>query len=77
MSTHAELKEQVIQTSLRLIDQSSHGQIQGEDVAVELGIDPNDAMLHSAFHAACDHGDLLCDFSGGMDLPTTVTRPSL
>jgi hypothetical protein len=56
MRTHSDLKQQVIDTSLRLIDESEHGQIEGSDVAEELGMDPEGSALYNAFGEACDQG---------------------
>ena len=76
MASHGDLKQQVIATALRLIDESEHGQIEGADVAQALGIDPSDSALYSAFREACDQGYLRCDFPGGMEIPGMVRRPS-
>jgi hypothetical protein len=62
--SHGELKQQVIETSLRLIDESEHGEVSGEDVAHELGMDPKTPELYDAFRVANDQGSLSCEFPG-------------
>jgi hypothetical protein len=75
MSTHSDMKQQVIDTSLRLIDESERGQIEGSEVAEDLGMDPEDSALYNAFREACDQGYLRCDFPGGMQIPHMIRRP--
>jgi hypothetical protein len=77
MTTHGELREQVIKTSLSMIDESRHGETTGEDVARELGIDITDnearSALYDTFFAVKDTY-LDCSFPGGMVLPYRVRR---
>ena len=67
------LKQQVIETSLRLIGESKDGQASGDDVAHELGVDLQDgsaySSLYKAFRAASDEGQLGCSFPGGHAAP--------
>ena len=76
---HAELKREVIETSLQLIDESERGEITGEQLVQALGIDLNDReavmQLYHALFAAKDEGSLRCDFPGGMGLPYRIRRP--
>jgi hypothetical protein len=75
---HGQLKERAIATSLRLIDESQHGETSGEDVARALGLDlgdqPKVMQLYHALFAAKDEGLLRCDFPGGMGLPYRIRR---
>jgi hypothetical protein len=71
---HAELKADVIATSLRLIDESTPGETTGDTGRLELGLEPNAPGLYDAFFAAKEEGSLRCDFPGGMQLPYRVRR---
>jgi hypothetical protein len=77
---HGELRDQIITTAFRLIEQSEHGQVDGEDVVRELGLDVKAGeagygSLYSAFRSACDEGYLRCEFPGDMELPVMIRRP--
>jgi hypothetical protein len=72
--SHGQLKQDVIATSYRLIDESERGETSGEAVAHELDVDPNDSGIYHAFFAARDEGYLRCDFPGGMRLPYRIRR---
>ncbi len=73
--THGVLRQQVLDASLVLIDQSPHGEVSGEDVANYVGINPSDPQLYHVFKAVDEQGYLRCDFSGGMKLPWAIRRP--
>lgn len=68
-----QLQEQLLDTARRLAADSRTGDVDGEDVARELGCDPNDAALYDAFRVAEHRGELECQaWRGGMGLPAMV-----
>jgi hypothetical protein len=71
----ADLVRQVIETSQRLISASRSGDIEGADVAHELGRDANDIDVYYAFQEAKRQGALDMTFPGGMTLPVLVRLP--
>jgi hypothetical protein len=72
----ADLTEAVTEAALRLISASRTGTIEGVDVARELGRDPDDVDLYSAFKEAVRRGDLEAYFPGGMGMPHLVRLPA-
>lgn len=68
----AELTQEVIDVSTRLIDASREGEIDGKDVAAEL--DKSDIDLYWAFQEAKRQGALKMYFPGGMELPSMIRR---
>ncbi len=77
--THGVLRQEILDASLALIDNSPHGEVSGADVARHIGISLNDqassARLYHAFKAVHDSGYLRCYFPGGMQLPLGIRRP--
>lgn len=71
----ADLTEQVIEVSLRLINESRSGDIEGQDVARE--IDRPSIDLYWAFQEAKRRGVLEMYFPGGMELPYLVRLPAV
>lgn len=71
----ADLVRQVIETSQRLISGSPSGDVEGEDVARELGRDTGDMNVYWAFQEARRQGTLEMYFPGGMALPTLIRLP--
>jgi hypothetical protein len=60
----------VVDTAQRLCASSKTGWVDGEAIAAELGLDPQDSSSsYNAFRAAADQGRLVCDYPGGMELP--------
>lgn len=70
----ADLVEQVVDVSLRLISASRSGEIDGEDVRKE--IDRSEVDLYWAFQEAKRRGTLEMYFPGGMGLPSSIRLPS-
>jgi hypothetical protein len=73
----AELVKLVTDTARRLISEAKTGAIDGEHVASELGRGADDNDLYWAFKEAQRRGDLVCEYPGGMQLPSYVTLPAL
>jgi hypothetical protein len=75
---NADLTQQVIETSLRLINASRSGDIDGQDVASELGHDGSDVELYYCFREAVRRGELtVAHWRGGMGLPSIVRLPAM
>jgi len=68
----ADLTEEVIEVSTRLIEASRSGEIEGETVAAE--IDRPTIDLYYAFKEAQRRGALEMYFPGGMGLPSMIRR---
>lgn len=68
-----ELTREVIDVSIRLIDASREGEVEGKDVAAK--IDKPDIDLYYAFQEARRQGALEMSFPGGMELPSIIRRP--
>lgn len=72
----AELAEALTNAALRLISASQSGDVEGNDVAQEIGRDPDDIAIYNAFREVERRGDLEClAWEGGMGLPTMVRLP--
>jgi hypothetical protein len=71
----ADFEREVVETSIRLIMESPHGQIEGVDVARELGREDDDTELYYAFQEAKNRGQLDIYFPGGMAMPGMIRRP--
>ena len=71
----ANLVDEVIAVSTRLINESPHGEIDGKEVAEE--IDRSDTDLFWAFQEARRRGALDIEhFGGGMGFPSMIRLPS-
>lgn len=68
-----ELTREVIDASLRLIDASREGEVEGRDVAAKF--DKPDVDLYYAFQEARRQGALEMYFPGAMELPSVIRRP--
>jgi hypothetical protein len=72
----ADFTDEVTQTALRMISAGRDGDVDGEDVARELGRDPDDLDVYYALREAQRRGDLECDaWRGGMGNPGFVRLP--
>jgi len=74
----ADLADALTEAAQRLISASPNGDVEGRDVALEIGRDPADpdASLHHAFNEIKRRGTLECfAFEGGMGLPGIVRLP--
>jgi hypothetical protein len=74
----ADLMKSLTDAAYRLISATTSGEVDGVDVAREIGRDPEDpnAELHHAFWNINRRGDLECDgWRGGMGLPYRVRLP--
>ena len=72
----ADLTREVIEISLRLIDEDRAGQTDGGEVAsLVRRADIEDIDLYYAFKEAQRQGVLSMYFPGGMGLPSIVRRP--
>lgn len=73
----ADLTRQVTDTALRLISASRSGEVDGEDVARELGRGVDDIDVYYSFREAVRRGDLeVPSWRGGMGLPYMVRLPA-
>jgi hypothetical protein len=74
-----ELVDEVVAAARRLIGQRNWRHVSGNDIAIELGREPDtvarDACLYEAFREAKRFGLLECVFPGGWKLPTIVRLP--
>jgi hypothetical protein len=72
----ADLTREVIEISVRLIEEDRAGQIDGSEVASKVRrADIADIDLYYAFKEAQRQGVLTMYFPGGMVLPVLVRRP--
>jgi hypothetical protein len=72
----ADLTQEVIQASLRLINASRTSEVDGEDVAREIGREADDIDVYYAFREADRVGELeIQAWRGGMGLPHCVRLP--
>jgi hypothetical protein len=69
----ADLANEVAEVSLRLISASKTGEIEGEDVAREIGRPENE--IYWAFQELRRRETLDLYFPGGMGLPSVVRLP--
>ena len=73
----AELTKEVTDAALRLISASRSGDVDGEQVAREIGRDPDDTDVYYALREADRRGDIQCEaWRGGMGLPAFVRLPA-
>ncbi len=70
------LIEAVIDAARRMCPASLSGDVEGAEIAHEVGRDPDDVDLYYAFQTAERRGDLEClAWIGGMGLPGIVRIP--
>lgn len=68
-----ELVRAVTDATLRLISASRSGDVEGEEVAREMGRDPDDVDLYYAFQEAERRGSFeVVSWPGGMGLPAMI-----
>ena len=75
--TDEQLQERIIETATRLSGDSPSGDVTGEAIAQECGLEPTDAAVYDALKAASDRGELACQgWRGENGLPTRVRAGS-
>jgi hypothetical protein len=68
-----ELVREITDATLRLISASRSGDVQGEEVARDIGRDPDDVDLYYAFREAERRGSFeVVGWAGGMGLPLMI-----
>lgn len=68
-----ELVREITDVTLRLISASRSGEVDGEEVAREIGRDPEDVDLYDAFREAERRGSFeVASWAGGMGLPEMI-----
>ena len=68
-----QLQEQIIETARRMAEESPTDQVSGEDIAREVGVEPNNPAVHEALKVGSERGELACQgWHGDSGLPTRV-----
>ncbi len=75
--TDEQLQEQIIETAIRMSGDSPSGDVDGEDIARECGLEPSDPAVYEALQAASERAELACQgWRGENGLPTRVRAGS-
>ncbi len=68
-----QLQEKIIETAVRMAEESPTDDVAGEEIARELGREPDDPAVHEALRVGSERGDLACQgWHGDSGLPTRV-----
>lgn len=68
-----ELHEQIIETARRMVEDSPQDQVSGEEIAREVGVEPDNPSLHQALTLGAERGEIACQgWHGEGGLPTRV-----
>ncbi len=75
--TDEQLYEQIVETATKMSEDSPSGDVDGEDVAREVGREPDDPAVYDALQAADERAVLACQgWRGENGLPTRVRAGS-
>ncbi len=75
--TDEQLQERIIETATRMSGDSPSGDVSGEAIAQECGLEPTDAAVRDALKAASERGELACQgWHGENGLPSRVRAGS-
>ena len=68
-----QLQEQIIETARRMVEENPTDQFSGEDIAREVGLEPDNPAVREALKAGSERGELACQgWHGESGLPTRI-----
>lgn len=68
-----QLQEEIIETARRMVEESPTDQFSGEDVAREVGLEPENPAVREALKVGSERGELACQgWHGDNGLPTRI-----
>lgn len=66
-------QEEIIETAVRMVEKNPNDQLSGEEIAREIGLEPDNPAVHEALKAGSERGVLACQgWHGAGGLPTRV-----